>query len=124
MGNIMIKRYFEETKWISNPTSEQELKRFASMVELFQRNAKEYGFDYLALAAQGYQESGLDQSKRSKAGAVGVMQLLPTTAGDKNVGVDNIEKLENNIHAGAKYLDFLRDRYFSHKTQDLIHCCG
>jgi len=124
MGNIMIKRYFEETKWISNPTSEQELKRFASMVELFQRNAKEYGFDYLALTAQGYQESGLDQSKRSKAGAVGVMQLLPTTAGDKNVGVDNIEKLENNIHAGAKYLDFLRDRYFSHKTQDLIHCCG
>lgn len=113
MGNIMIKRYFKATKWISNPTSQEELKRFASMVELFQLYATEYGFDYLALAAQGYQESGLDQKKRSKAGAVGVMQLLPTTAGDKNVGVDNIEELENNIRAGAKYLDFLRNRYFS-----------
>jgi len=113
MGNIMIKRYFGETKWISDPTSEEELKRFESMVELFQLYAKEYGFDYLALAAQGYQESGLDHDKRSKAGAVGVMQLLPTTASDQNVGVDNIEELENNIHAGAKYLGFLRDRYFS-----------
>ena len=45
--------------------------------------------------------------------AVGVMQLLPSTAADPNVNIRNIKNLENNIHAGAKYLAFIRDRYFS-----------
>ena len=65
------------------------------------------------LAALGYQESGLDQSVRSGAGAIGVMQLLQSTAEDKNVGIANIQELEANIHAGSKYLRFLRDRYFA-----------
>jgi membrane-bound lytic murein transglycosylase MltF len=65
------------------------------------------------VAAQGYQESQLKQSTRSAAGAIGVMQLLPTTAADPNVDVVNIELLGNNIHAGVKYLRFLRDRYFT-----------
>ena len=65
------------------------------------------------LAALAYQESGLDQSKRSNAGAIGVMQLLRSTASDPNVGITKIEELENNIHAGTKCLRFLRDRYFS-----------
>jgi membrane-bound lytic murein transglycosylase MltF len=40
------------------------------------------------------------------------MQMLPSTARDKNVGIPNIEKMDPNIHAGAKYLRFLADRYF------------
>jgi membrane-bound lytic murein transglycosylase MltF len=40
------------------------------------------------------------------------MQVLPSTARDKNVNIPNIEELENNIHAGVKYLRFIRDRYF------------
>jgi membrane-bound lytic murein transglycosylase MltF len=72
-----------------------------------------YGFDWEALAAVGYQESRLQQSTRSRAGAVGIMQLRPSTAADKNVGITPIDTVENNIHAGTKYLAFLRDRYFS-----------
>lgn len=64
----------------------------------------------------GFQESQLDQSRRSHTGAVGVMQILPTTAADKNIHIKNIDKLENNIHAGTKYLRFLQDRYFSDKN--------
>lgn len=64
------------------------------------------------VAAQGVQESRLDQSARSQAGAIGAMQLLPSTAADPNVGIPNIEQLEDNIHAGVKYLRFLRNRYF------------
>ena len=37
------------------------------------------------MAAQGYQESGLDQQKRSRVGAIGVMQVMPATARDKAV---------------------------------------
>jgi len=62
--------------------------------------------------AQAYQESGLDHSKKSQRGALGIMQLLPSTAADPNVNVGDIGNLENNIHAGAKYLAFIRDRYF------------
>jgi membrane-bound lytic murein transglycosylase MltF len=41
------------------------------------------------------------------------MQILPSTAADPNVGIRNIREPEQNIHAGVKYLRFIRDRYFS-----------
>ena len=65
------------------------------------------------VAAQGYQESGLDQGARSHAGAIGIMQLLPSTAADKNVGIPDISEVDPNIHAGIKYLDWIRNRYFN-----------
>jgi membrane-bound lytic murein transglycosylase MltF len=54
-------------------------------------------------------------------GAIGIMQVLPSTAADKNVGIADIEELENNIHAGIKYLRFLRDRYFSDPAIDALN---
>ncbi len=113
LGNIYFKRYFSDSKWISNPLSAADRKRLDELRGLFQKYGDMYGFDWLALAATGYQESRLDQSHRSSAGAVGVMQMKPSTAADKNVNVTPIDTVENNIHAGAKYLAFLRDRYFS-----------
>ena len=41
------------------------------------------------------------------------MQVMPSTAADANVDISNIEDVENNIHAGVKYLAFLQTRYFS-----------
>ena len=41
------------------------------------------------------------------------MQILPSTAKDKNVGISNIHEVEANIHAGTKYLRFVVDRYFA-----------
>ena len=82
------------------------------MAQHFRAYADQYGSDWLLAVAQGYQESELDHSRRSEAGAVGVMQIKPSTAADRNVGIDNVEVLENNIHASIKYMNFLRDRYF------------
>ena len=65
------------------------------------------------IVAQGYQESKLDQSKRSHVGAVGIMQVMPTTAADPNVGIPGIHDADQNVHAGVKYLRFLRSRYYS-----------
>ncbi len=112
IGNILYKRYLKDNKWARNALDEQSLARYAQTVEYFKKYADQYGFDWLMLTALGYQESRLDQETRSAAGAVGVMQLLPSTAADPNVGIPDIHDLENNIHAGAKYLRFLRDRYF------------
>jgi membrane-bound lytic murein transglycosylase MltF len=62
------------------------------------------------LAAQGYQESTLNQNKRSKVGAIGIMQIMPATGAEMNVG--DIMVAEPNIQAGAKYMNQLITRYF------------
>jgi membrane-bound lytic murein transglycosylase MltF len=112
-GNILIKRYLGSTKWMDDVLSDKGRERYENTIGIMKRYSDKYDFDWLMIAAQGYQESKLDQSKRSHAGAIGIMQVLPTTAADKNVNIDDIEKAEQNVHAGVKYLRFLRDRYFS-----------
>lgn len=113
LGNMLFNRYYGKTKWIENPTARTERNKLLALVELFKRYGDQYGFDALAIAAQGYQESQLDHRKKSHRGAEGIMQVLPSTAADKHVAIPDISSKENNIHAGVKYLAFLRDRYFS-----------
>jgi membrane-bound lytic murein transglycosylase MltF len=121
LGNIILKRYLRDTKYVKNSAAQEEMAKFRSMVALFEKYAGQYDFDYLMVGAQAYQESGLDQNKRSPAGAVGVMQLLPATAADPNVGIPDIEKLDKNIHAGTKYLRFIVDRYFKDEPMDPVN---
>jgi membrane-bound lytic murein transglycosylase MltF len=118
LGNIVFNRYLRETKWVKNSLSDEETRQFRETVEFFKRYADRYGFDWLMVAAQAYQESGIDQSKRSPMGAIGVMQVLPSTAADPNVNIPKIEELENNIHAGVKYMRFIMDRYFKGAEMD------
>jgi membrane-bound lytic murein transglycosylase MltF len=113
MGNILLKRYLKSTDYIKNSTSGAEIEKFRQTIDYFKKYSDQYGFDYLMIAAQAYQESQIDQSKKSPAGAIGVMQLLPSTAADKNVNIPDIHDMQNNIHAGTKYLRFIADRYFT-----------
>jgi membrane-bound lytic murein transglycosylase MltF len=113
IGNVLFKKYYQNTKWVENPLAEEERKKLDAVIKLFKKYADEYDFEWLAIAAQAYQESKLDQSLRSPAGAIGIMQIKPETASDPRVNIPDIEILENNIHAGVKYLDWLRDTYFS-----------
>ncbi|HEY4136556.1 MAG TPA: transglycosylase SLT domain-containing protein [Alphaproteobacteria bacterium] len=111
-GNTLVKRYLENTKYVKNATSAAEMKRFAEMVGLFEKYGQDYNFDPLMIMAQGFQESGLNQGARSPRGAVGVMQLLPSTAADPAIGIKDIESdASQNIHAGAKYLRHLIEEY-------------
>jgi membrane-bound lytic murein transglycosylase MltF len=112
LGNILIKRYLGDQDWIDNVQSEDALGRYKESLGLIQKYAGQYEFDWLMIVAQGFQESKLDQSKRSKAGAIGIMQVMPATANDRVVGIPDIENAESNVHAGVKYLRFLRKRYF------------
>ncbi len=113
IGNILVNRYIRDFDWAANALDDEDYARFNNLAHIFERYGEMYGIEYLFAAAQGYQESRLDQNVRSSAGAVGVMQLLPETAADKNVGIPDIHEVEPNILAGIKYMDFLRDRYFS-----------
>jgi membrane-bound lytic murein transglycosylase MltF len=118
IGNMLFKRYLQSTRYVKNVLDDKEIQKFSSMLPVFKKYAGQYDFDHLMIAALAYQESGLDQSKRSHRGAVGVMQILPSTAADPNVGIPDIEKLENNIHAGTKYLRFIIDRYYRDEPMD------
>ena len=111
-GNILFNRYLKSTKYIKNNLDDEDIKRFIDTIEFFKKYAELYDFDWLLLAALAYQESTIDQSKKSHAGAIGVMQVLPSTAKDKNVNIPNIYEIAPNIHAGTKYLRFIMDRYF------------
>jgi membrane-bound lytic murein transglycosylase MltF len=112
IGNMLFMKYLKDVKYVKNALSEKELQKYKNTVGFFKQYAGEYNFDYLMITAQAYQESGLDQSKKSRAGAVGIMQVLPSTAADPNVNIPEIQKLENNIHAGVKYLRYLVDQYY------------
>jgi membrane-bound lytic murein transglycosylase MltF len=89
------------------------------MVSLFRKYGAEYNVDWLLMAAQGYQESQLDQSRRSSAGAVGVMQL--TSATGKQMDVGDVTQLDANIHAGIKYVRYLADRYYTDEHIDPLN---
>jgi len=117
-GNVILNRYLTRPDRISNPAGKEDLERFRSMVGLFEKYGEQYHLEWLFLVAQAYQESGLDNSKRSPRGAVGVMQLLPSTAADPNVNVPDVHLLERNVEAGAKYLRFILDRYFESAEMD------
>ena len=120
-GNIVRNRYIRDFNWTENAMGATELSRYHKLSALFRKYGTEYGMDPTLLAAQGFQESRLDQSVRSPAGAIGVMQLLPSTAKDKNVAIPNIDELEPNIEAGAKYMAFLKERYFSGPELDELN---
>ncbi len=96
----------------------ENTQNFLKLKSLFQKYAKQYGFDWRLIAALAYQESGMNNKKRNKSGAVGIMQVLPSTGKDKNIRISNVHLLENNIHAGVKYLRFIRSRYFENEPMD------
>jgi membrane-bound lytic murein transglycosylase MltF len=95
---------------LRHPGQDAEFKRFEDTVAFFVKYGRQYRFDPIMLAAQGYQESTLDQRKRSRIGAIGVMQIMPATGQSLKVG--DITLTEPNVHAGAKYMDELMTRYF------------
>ncbi len=113
LGNMAFKKYLKSNKYIKNPVTAEGQKRLQEILQFFKVYGEKYDFPYLILTALAYQESRLDQNAKSHVGAIGVMQMLPSTAKDKNVNIPDIQKAEANIHAGSKYLRFLADRYFS-----------
>jgi membrane-bound lytic murein transglycosylase MltF len=115
-GNMIEQRYLVNTKFVKNATSKAELQKFATLTGYFKKYSDRYKMDYLLMGAQGYQESGLNQNARSEVGAIGVMQLMPATGRDMNVG--DITQTEANIHAGVKYMRLMIDQYFKDEAMD------
>jgi len=117
--NTIERRYLQSVKYAKNAAADAERVKLQRVIELFRKYGTQYNIDYLLMAAQGYQESTLDQNVRSPVGAVGVMQVMPPTGKELNVG--DITKVEANIHAGVKYMRFMMDQYFKDEPMDNLN---
>lgn len=105
-----LKEYYKRIKQLKDPTRSAEWQRFEQTLPLFRKYGEKYHFEPLMLAAQGFQESQLNQNAKSHVGAIGVMQIMPATGSEMKVG--DIATIEPNIHAGAKYMDWLMTQFF------------
>jgi membrane-bound lytic murein transglycosylase MltF len=117
--NVLFQKYLKNVKYAKDATSSAERQRFRKTVDFVRQYSDKYDLDYLLMAAQGYQESGLDQSRKSPVGAIGVMQVMPATGADMKVG--DITKIEPNVHAGVKYVRFMMDRYYADEPMDRLN---
>jgi membrane-bound lytic murein transglycosylase MltF len=106
----ILARYLKSTRYVKNAAATEERKKFLALIKFFQKYGEKYDVDWLLMAAQGYQESQLNQDARSPVGAIGVMQIMPATGQDLDVG--DITQTEPNINAGVKYMRFMIDRFF------------
>ena len=120
-GNVVIKRYFGNAEYLKRSTSPEEQRKFRALIKFFREYGDQYDLPYLLLAAQGYQESQLDQKRRSSVGAVGVMQIKPSTAEGPPVFIKGVDTdVQRNIQAGAKYLRWIVDEYFKDEPMTRI----
>ncbi|MEN8192927.1 MAG: lytic transglycosylase F [Bacteroidota bacterium] len=112
-GNVIFNRYMKNTRWVKNPLPDNYDPKIERFMELFKTYGDQYDLNHIFLLSLAFQESRLNNGARSHAGAVGIMQIRPTTASAKPIYIKDITKLENNIHAGTKYLRHIMDTYFN-----------
>ena len=117
--NTLERRYLQNASYAKNAAAESERLKLRAVGEMFKKYGTQYNVDYLLMAAQGYQESTLDQNVKSPVGAIGVMQLMPPTGKELNVG--DIGQVDANIHAGVKYMRFMMDQYFKDEPMDNLN---
>jgi membrane-bound lytic murein transglycosylase MltF len=118
-GNIIARRYVQNTQYARRATSGADRQKFLALVDTFRKYGEQYRIDYLLMMAKGYQESRLDQSVRSPRGAIGIMQIMPATGKALNVG--DIRQVGPNVHAGVKYTRQLMDEYLGDKPMDELN---
>ena len=98
IGNQVLTRYLKSVKYVKNAVSDEERRKFLALTDYFKKYGTKYEVDWVLMAAQGYQESQLNQDAKSPVGAVGVMQVMPATGKDMNVGI--------------KYMRWMIDHYY------------
>ncbi len=113
IGNVLINRYLIGPGWFADPLDEEAQARYDKLFDLFKRYGEMYDVEPNLLAAIAFQESRLDNDVRSPVGAVGVMQIMPSTAAAPPLELSPIEDVEVNVHAGARYFSYIRDNVFN-----------
>ncbi len=106
-----FQRIYRRLYQVRNPLARVERQRLEKLRPVLQKHAREQGMDWLNLAALAFKESALDPGARNSGGPTGLMQITPSAA--QRVGVNNIESLDSNVQAGARYLAMIRCKFFA-----------
>jgi membrane-bound lytic murein transglycosylase MltF len=115
-GNVIDRRYLRDIQFARRATTGEGRQKFLALKDMFRKYGDQYSLDYLLMMAKGYQESRLNQTVRSRVGAIGIMQIMPATGKSLNVG--DIRQVEPNIHAGVKYTRKLMNEYLGNEPLD------
>ena len=111
--NVVYQKYFENPvrmrRHREDRVDHEEADGLSPYDDIVQREAAKYGFDWPLIVAQMYQESRFNRKARSRAGAIGLMQLLPRTA--REFGVKHLRNPEQSIRGGVAYLAWLHSRF-------------
>jgi membrane-bound lytic murein transglycosylase F len=111
-------KYFKSTKSYSSNHSGHfsrqvgQISQYDSLIKLY---AGKIGWDWRLLASVIRHESGFNPTAASVKGAVGLMQLLPSTA--MQFGASDFNNPVESLHAGTNYLKYL-DRFWSKRIPD------
>ena len=109
--NIIYNKYFKNIRRITklkNFISKQKGK-ISNYDYLFKKYARRYGFNWLMVASQSFQESRFNPRAKSWVGAMGLMQVMPKTG--KMLGFTDLYNPNNGVHAGTKYMKWLKRRF-------------
>lgn len=109
----LVSQYLRSTATVRNALAPPEVEKFRELIGHFKTYGERYAVNPYMLAAQAYQESSFNQALRMKSGAVGVMQMMESTAQNELGIQDIVSRAEDNIHAGAKYIRYLVDTYLN-----------
>ncbi len=104
-------RIYRRLYRVHYPLARANRQRLEKLRPVLQKHADAQGMDWLNLAALAFKESALQPNARSGAGPTGLMQITPAAA--QRVGVANIQNLDANVQAGAKYLALIRRKFFA-----------
>jgi membrane-bound lytic murein transglycosylase MltF len=110
----IMPQYYGNTKYVIQANGTEYTDRLRRYAAYFQEYCRDYHFQWLMAAALAFQESRFNELLVGRTGAVGLMQVLPTTG--SQLGFHDLRSPMKNIHAGILYLDFLRKKYFSDPT--------
>jgi membrane-bound lytic murein transglycosylase MltF len=120
-GNMLYAKYLKNTSRLKNSQSPEALADLNKFRTAFEKYGQTYSLDWRLLSAQAFQESQLKQQTVSHAGAVGVMQVLPSTAKAPPISLPNVRNADENIHAGVKYMRYLIDNFFATEQMDSLN---
>jgi membrane-bound lytic murein transglycosylase F len=119
--NVIYNKYFKNKRSfkrrIKSDYYSLKNNQISEYDEIIKSYAGELGWDWRLLASQVYQESKFDPQANSWAGAMGLMQLMPSTA--KSLGIQDLSDPKQSIEAGTKYLRQLYQQFES--VQDSVN---
>lgn len=109
--DVAFQRIYRRLYQVRYPLARADRQRLEKLRPVLQKHAREQGMDWLNLAALAFKESSLNPAAKSGSGPTGLMQITPSAA--QRVGVNNIQTLDSNVQAGARYLALIRRKFFA-----------